>query len=58
MSFFKSWKTSLAGVGLILAGAGALAGAQDGQGDTSQALGQIMAGIGLLFAKDSGVTGK
>jgi hypothetical protein len=55
----KSWKTTIAGIGMIL---GALAkGAEALSGGTALDLALILplviGGIGLMFAKDSNVTG-
>ncbi len=56
----KSWKTTLAGVGTIMATLGA-AIASFIHGDTQTAIMTLIsglpAGIGLLFAKDKNVTG-
>ena len=52
-----SWKTTVGGIGSILAGlALILKGvAGDGEADFAAAVAAIMAGIGLLAARDNGV---
>jgi hypothetical protein len=59
MDGFKNWKTTLAGVAAMLTAAGHLAGAvSDGNFSTLGTDGSmILAGLGLLFAKDHNVTG-
>jgi len=53
----KSWMTSLAGVGAILTSAGAvMSGLSKGQFDPT-AMSTMIAGLGLMFAKDWNVTG-
>lgn len=59
MSIIVNWKTSLTGIGALLVALGHLIGAIS-HGDTSTLmtdLPAIMAAIGLIFAKDSNVTG-
>lgn len=58
--FGKNWKTSLAGLTAVLGGLTALIKSlHDGSGTEalSTSIGMIISGIGLLFAKDAGVTG-
>jgi hypothetical protein len=53
-AMFANWKTSLAGLGLLLTGGGHLLTALS-HGDTSTVpvdSGMIMSGLGLLVAKD------
>ena len=52
MKFLKNWKTTLAGAGLILGGVGGLVGAGPVV-DPSVAVGQIVAGVGLILAGDA-----
>jgi hypothetical protein len=56
MNVLKNWKTSAAGVLMILSGIGALFGIKTGI-DPSAAITTIMGGIGLVLAKDGNVTG-
>lgn len=61
MHMKKSWKTSLAGIAAILtAGGAALTAITDGnpstEPDYAALIAAVMAGIGLLFARDNGVT--
>lgn len=49
----KNWKTSLLGVGSIITGV-----AQFITGNQAEAIGLIMSGIGLLFAKDHNISGQ
>lgn len=56
MSFLTNWKTTGSGVLMILLGIAGLLGIKGGT-DSSTAIASIMAGIGLIFAKDSNVTG-
>ena len=49
----KNWKTSLLGIGTIVTGV-----AQFLTGNQAEAIGLIMSGIGLLFARDHNVTGQ
>jgi hypothetical protein len=49
----KNWKTSLLGIGSIITGV-----AQFVAGKQAEAIGLIMSGIGLLFAKDHNVSGQ
>lgn len=57
-SFFTNWKTSGAGALMIMVGAASLAGIKSGAGmSADQAIASIIAGFGLLFAKDGNVTG-
>lgn len=51
-NIFKNWKTTLTGVGTIIAGV--FTGLH---GNWSMAVPQIIAGVGLIFAKDGNVTG-
>lgn len=53
MNFVLNWKTTAAGAALIIKGILALLG----YGDPSTAAVDIVAGIGLVFAKDGNVTG-
>lgn len=53
MGWLRNWKTTLVGAGLILSGVGALTGALPAT-DPSVAVGQIVAGIGLVLARDGG----
>lgn len=50
----KGWKTSLLGIGTILTSIG---GTATGKMDKTQMVTAIIAGIGLLFAKDVNATG-
>jgi hypothetical protein len=53
----KSWKTSVAGVGSILAGIASILGVITGQpGSIEVGVGLIMAGIVGLQARDNSVT--
>ena len=57
----KSWKTTAAGVGAILVAVGAALGAAfDGNAATNVDIAALaaacMAGLGLIFARDNGVT--
>jgi len=57
----KSWKTSLAGIAAILtAGGAALTALTDGnpatEPDYAALIAAVIAGVGLLFARDNGVT--
>ena len=49
----KNWKTSLLGIGTIVSGI-----AQFVAGNQAEAVGLIMSGIGLLFAKDHNISGQ
>lgn len=49
----KNWKTSLLGLGSIITGV-----AQFITGNQAEAIGLIMSGIGLLFAKDHNISGQ
>ena len=49
----KNWKTSLLGIGSIITGV-----AQFVTGNQAEAIGLIMSGIGLLFAKDHNISGQ
>jgi len=49
----KNWKTSLLGIGTIVTGI-----AQFLTGNQAEAIGLLMSGIGLLFAKDHNVIGQ
>lgn len=54
----KNWKTTLAGIGMILSGAGTLINDfQAGTGINMAAITNIIGGIGFLCAKDQNVTG-
>ena len=55
-NIWKNWKTSSAGALMILSGVGAMAGVKTGIDPNSASM-TIMAGFGLLFAKDGNVTG-
>jgi len=55
-NMLKNWKTSAAGALMILTGIGSLAGVKTGV-DPNAAITSIVAGFGLLFAKDGNVTG-
>ena len=48
MRFLRNWKTTVPGIGLILTGVGSIAGGQIEAG-----VAQIMAGLGLVAAKDA-----
>lgn len=56
----KSWKTSLGGIGMLLTAAAQIATsfANGTMPSWETVIPTILAGISLLFAKDSGVTGK
>lgn len=56
MSFLANWKTTGAGVLMVVLGVGGLLGIKGGT-DPSVAITSIMGGIGLIFAKDKNVTG-
>lgn len=56
MSFLTNWKTTAAGVLMILTGIAGLLGIKGGA-DPVTAWGMITAGFGLIFAKDGNVTG-
>lgn len=59
-NFFTSWKTTAAGLGMILNGISGILhwiNPEIPGPDPSTALASIMAGIGLLCAKDGNVTG-
>lgn len=56
LGFLKNYKTTLAGLAAIFGAAAAIAGDPTQAGDPG-ILSTILAGIGLLFAKDSNVTG-
>lgn len=58
-SFAANWKTSLSGIGMIVAGALSLLSIKVPglTVDPSTALPLIISGFGLLFAKDGNVTG-
>lgn len=49
----ENWKTSAAGVALVLKGFLAILG----YGDATTAVADIVMGLGLIFAKDGNVTG-
>ncbi len=51
---FTSWKTSLTGIGMIAFG---IIGLAVGKLTYDVATSAILAGLGLIFAKDSNVTG-
>ncbi|CAL77430.1 hypothetical protein; putative signal peptide [Bradyrhizobium sp. ORS 278] len=53
----KNWKTTLLGVGTLMTAAGGLISHFSSSGITPADIANISAGIGLLFAKDSSVTG-
>ena len=59
MNFLSNWKTSGAGALMILMGIAALFGIKVGTAPLTadQAIATIVAGFGLLFAKDNNVTG-
>lgn len=59
MNFLANWKTSGAGALMILMGIAALFGIKVGSNPITpdQAIATIIAGFGLLFAKDNNVTG-
>jgi hypothetical protein len=50
----SSWKTTVAGVGMILTGLGGIAASVSGQSDADLTLsiGLIVGGVGMLLAKD------
>lgn len=52
----KNWKTTAAGVLMVLSGVGAMFGVKTGI-DPSAAMPTIYGGIGLIFAKDGNVSG-
>lgn len=55
---WKNWRTSLAGIATIAAGAAGIVNAPSNDVNTlTQSVAAILAGIGLLTAKDSNVTG-
>ena len=56
MSLLKNWKTTGAGVLMIITGIAGLLGIKGGL-DPSVAITSIMGGFGLIFAKDGNVTG-
>ena len=56
MSFLKNWKTTGAGVLMIITGVAGLLGIKGGS-DPTTAIASIMGGFGLIFAKDGNVTG-
>jgi hypothetical protein len=59
-SWFANWKTTTAGLGMIMSGiSGVLhwVNPEIPGPDPSTAFASFMAGIGLLFAKDGNVTG-
>lgn len=59
-NFFSNWKTTSAGVGMILTGLTGLLHQVNPEvpgPDLSTSLMSIVAGLGLLFAKDGNVTG-
>ena len=49
---FKNWKSSLAGLGAIILGVAKVV-----SGDLSSGVTSVIAGVGLLMAKDFDVTG-
>lgn len=49
----KNYKTSILGIGTIVSGI-----AQFVAGNQAEAIGLIMSGIGLLFAKDHNISGQ
>lgn len=56
----KNWKTTLAGIGAIMATLGAAIAAfmhRDAQTAIMTIISGLPAGVGLLFAKDKNVTG-
>ena len=59
-SFFANWKTTMAGIGMIATGLSGLLHAVNPEvpgPDLSTSFASILAGVGLLFAKDGNVTG-
>lgn len=57
---FANWKTTSAGVGLILTGLTGLVHAVNPEvpgPDISTSVTSILGGVGLIFAKDNNVTG-
>lgn len=50
-----SWKTTLGGIAAILTGVASIAG--NGWQPTTEAITALIAGLGLLFAKDHNVSG-
>lgn len=59
-SFLANWKTTSAGIGMILTGLSGLLHAANPSvpgPDLSVALASLLGGAGLLFAKDGNVTG-
>lgn len=61
MNMKSSWKTTLAGIAAIMtAGGAALTALTDGnpatEPDYAALIAAVMAGVGLLFARDNGVT--
>lgn len=58
---FKNWKTTSTGITMIVAGIVgfyfAFKGGQVNEGTITGSLTSVLAGIGLLFAKDNNVTG-
>ncbi len=58
-SFVSNWKTSVAGLIMILGGVAGLFGIKVGTAPMTadQSIAAIVAGFGLLFAKEGNVTG-
>lgn len=56
MSILKNWKTTGAGILAIITGVAGLLGVKGGA-DPTTAMASILAGWGLIFAKDGNVTG-
>ena len=58
-SFLANWKTTLSGAITALIGIGTLVGVHIGDVpvDRQTAVGMIIGGLGLIFAKDGNVTG-
>jgi hypothetical protein len=54
MKILRNWKTTITGVAAILSGVKIYIST----GNINEALTAIIAGVGLLFAKDHDVTGK
>jgi len=54
MKIFRNWKTTVAGIAAILGGVKIYITT----GNINEALTSLIAGMGLLFAKDHDVTGK
>ena len=54
MKIFKNWKTTVCGVAAILGGVKIFITT----GSINDALTSVIAGVGLLFAKDHDITGK